>query len=373
MPSCSSSSNIQASLTALSTIQGGSRLTVAIPSAGLSGFTSGSVIRYDVPSSGYTLSIANDAARSEVFGVVEGLDLSGNNYNVVIYGSINLSNSSQLFDVGSAGGCGGNDIYFLSGTTAGGLQNLAPTNLDYIVKPIYQVSPHIPYTGVVVNYLGYRIGGDVEAVSDDNKGIGEIKVYVGNAQFEPGFLDASIHHTLSVADYPEFYSQVGTVYGYIEEIVVSETFASIPNETLVYQSETTIGRVTYSDAATKTIRIRKNPGQAQITTGNQNLRINSTTFTPLSTEVYATQTPKVQLGSPFTISAIQSDATSTTTNISQLTKVAIKVKPTGLNVTIPSTISTPTLSATSIKYGTGAIDLESKLNNFESRIYDLEY
>ena len=150
MPSCSNSSNIQSSVNSISVTQGGSRLLVSVPySAGL---TLGHVIRYDVASTGYTASKANLADTSEVFGVIESHDTATNQFNVVMYGSVSLS-PAKFADMGSGGGSGGNDIYFLSGTTAGILQNLAPTNLDHIIKPVYQASPHGSYTGVIVNYL----------------------------------------------------------------------------------------------------------------------------------------------------------------------------------------------------------------------------
>ena len=122
-------------------------------------FTGGDVIRYDVASSGYTLSCANSASNSEVFGVVETKE-EPNKLNVVLYGSINypeerlINRDDENF--------GGNDIYFLSSTLPGRLVNLPTTTIGTIVKPIYQVGPHITFTsnlntGVIVNYIGYMI------------------------------------------------------------------------------------------------------------------------------------------------------------------------------------------------------------------------
>lgn len=371
MPSCSSSSNILASLTSLTAIQGGSRLTVSIPNPGGTGFTSGNVIRYDIATSGYTLSKANDAPSSEVFGVIEGLDASATNFNVVIYGSINLP-SGKLADVGSAGGCGGNDIYFLSGVTAGKLQNLAPTDLNHIVKPVYQVSPHGSYTGVIVNYLGYRIGGEIEAVSDDRKGIGEIRVYAGNANFDPGFIDASISSILPILEYPDYYTQMGISYGYIEQITLQQTIGSISVPTPVSQSGNQVGTLIeiIRNAAPAVIRVRKNPSQSATST-TASLSISNANFTITSRQIYAVQSPIVTLGSVPTISGIGSNG-SITTSVPQTSKIGIKVKPLGVNVNIPTNITTPSLTATTLVYGTGASDLETVLNDFETRISVLE-
>jgi hypothetical protein len=47
---------------------------VAIPF--VSGLTDGNVIRYDVPTTGFTAAKADNAPNSEVFGVIENLDSS---------------------------------------------------------------------------------------------------------------------------------------------------------------------------------------------------------------------------------------------------------------------------------------------------------
>ena len=56
-------------------------------------------------------------------------------------------------------------MYFLSAVTGGMLQNLAPTAPTQVIKPIYQVAPDSPWTGQVVNYIGYQAGG--QAVAED--------------------------------------------------------------------------------------------------------------------------------------------------------------------------------------------------------------
>jgi hypothetical protein len=154
MPSCSTSSNIKSSNTVVSSSDGGSRLSFLLQSSAIvaTGLSLGDAIYYDVASGKYTKSKADNAVTAEVFGVVESIDGSGN-ANVVMYGSIGLTGNINL----STGGAGGHDIYFLSGLTAGKLQSLAPTDSNHIVKAVYQVAPHGAYTGVVVNYIGYKV------------------------------------------------------------------------------------------------------------------------------------------------------------------------------------------------------------------------
>ena len=184
MPTCSTSSNISSAINSLNISQGsgGSRLIVSIPA--LSGMTYGSVVRYDIATSGFTLSKADLPENAEVFGVVESYTPSTNKLNVVMSGSITIPDAYLTnLPLDTSGAAGGNDIYFLSGITAGLLQNLAPTDLDHIVKPIYQKAPHGSYSGSVVNYSGYKMGGDVQTSLDSASMTGR----VGNLQltFDP--------------------------------------------------------------------------------------------------------------------------------------------------------------------------------------------
>ena len=120
------------------------------------GVSAGNAIYYNVAGATWNKSIANDYAKAEVFGIVE--SITGLTATVVMQGSIKLP-TTEIYNIGD-GGSGGNDIYFLSGTTAGAIQNIGPTLSGTIVKPLYTVAPHslsgITFTGIVVNYIGYR-------------------------------------------------------------------------------------------------------------------------------------------------------------------------------------------------------------------------
>lgn len=163
MPSAnntSNSSNLIVTGNAITVQQAvGSRLSVVLQNerAGFlaPGLTAGDVIRYDVTLQGYTRSSADSAPNSEVFGVVESRNSDGT-LNVVTYGSINMP-SHHLVNLDGFN-YGGNDVYFLSAITAGYLQNLPPSNLGEVVKPVYQVAPNgSNYTGMIVNYVGYSV------------------------------------------------------------------------------------------------------------------------------------------------------------------------------------------------------------------------
>jgi hypothetical protein len=371
MPSCSNSSNIQSTINTISVTQGGSRLLVSIPF--VSGLTLGQVVRYDVATSGYTAAKADKAETSEVFGVIESYDSTTNKLNTVIYGSVNID-SSKLADMGSGGGSGGNDIYFLSGTTAGVLQNLAPTDLQHVVKPVYQISPHGSYSGVVVNYLGYKIGGDIQASFQDLNSLGSLQTLVGNSGFEDSFLDASISHELPIADYPEFYSRFSTSYGYVERITVSESISGAvqSNQVVTQTNSSYTGTVLSVDYANKYVYITRKPNASLASTNKQiSIATSSTTnvkLTPTNTQVYSVYTPVISLTQP--IAVYGKDGSNVT--VSQRVKVGIKVKPLSVQVAVPETVTASSITATELKYGSTEEDLETKINNFESRIAAIE-
>jgi hypothetical protein len=164
MPSASNtsnSSNIRSSELKISVNRStdGSRLLVNLtnqsPGFLAPGLAAGDVIRFDVSLNGYTRADATSVSKSEVFGVIESLNIDGS-LNVVTYGSIAYP-VEKLINLDGFN-FGGNDVYFLSDTLPGRLQNLPPSNLGNIVKPVYQKAPHgDAFTGSVVNYVGYSI------------------------------------------------------------------------------------------------------------------------------------------------------------------------------------------------------------------------
>lgn len=363
MPSCSYSSNISSSLNTISVSQGGSRLMVAIDN--VSGLTLGNVIRYDVPTSGFTSAKADSAPNSEVFGVIESYDSVINKFNVVIYGSISLD-SSKLADMGSGGGSGGNDVYFLSGTTAGILQNLAPSNLNEIIKPVYQAAPHGSYSGVVINYLGYRLGGDVQASSEDTE-LGNIQIVVGNNDFSNGYVDASISHRLEIVDYSEFYSKFGTQYGYAEKVLATAPIpgsVTLGNE--VYQDGVYVGYVLDTPAYTERyFYVYKKPLTPLLSTSVP-LRIGSKTINVQSTSVHSVYTPVINLSQPLIISGKSGFDIPT-----QTTAIGVKIKPQGIRVAIPNTTTVADFVANTISLGKTAgsrINVENEINSIKTRL-----
>ena len=148
-------------------IKSASRTIAEIPTN--SGFSAGNVVFYNITGSTWAKSNATGNNTSEVFGVIE--NTTGLTATVVTQGSVNIPNT-MLHDMGSNGGSGGNDIWFLSGTTSGHMQNLAPTAVGNIIKPVYYAYPHefngATFSGLVVNYIGYSVSSTTSSTSAAN-------------------------------------------------------------------------------------------------------------------------------------------------------------------------------------------------------------
>jgi len=193
MPSScpSNSSNLSGNLNINSITSSGARLLMTLPLltgfsggrrssyVGDDGITAGDAIRYDAASGSvsegkYIKAKADTPANSEVVGIIENIsEGSGGSVTIVLCGQVEYPSTKLVTathidpDAGVTGSAGGNDVYFLSAATAGVLQNLAPTSPTQVIKPIYQVAPDLdpgsPWTGQVVNYIGYQAGGQVVA------------------------------------------------------------------------------------------------------------------------------------------------------------------------------------------------------------------
>jgi len=203
MASCNTnSSNLLGNLNINSITSSGARLLMTHPLSGFSGgiisglpgddgVTAGDAIRYDndINSTSYQKYIkaqANTPANCEVIGIVESVtpvnpsDPTTGVVTVIIQGQINypstkLVNATHIdAEAGLTGAAGGQDVYFLSAATAGVLQNLAPTEPTQVIKPIYQVAPDSPWTGQVVNYIGYQAGGSITGEDTDSAPVASI-------------------------------------------------------------------------------------------------------------------------------------------------------------------------------------------------------
>ena len=306
MSSCSSSSNINSSTTNVNLNSIGSRILATIPITSSdytveAGIEAGDVIRYDVsdPSNKlYRKSKADTIENAEVIGVVESVDTS--QLNVVVFGQINFP-SSKLINLSedTTGATGGNDIYFLSPSVTGGVQNLAPFDQTQVIKPILQIADDGVNNAIVLNYIGYAVGGAIASESLDEL-IGELREFLDVGQTLPPSLLRVDQGTqrLNVSDYEELYGVIGKIYGFDE--VVTLNSSSLAKASLVGKRAKQIvgGATTFSatvksvDTATNSITFQRGPGLDQIRT-NVKVIIDEAEYTADKTTVTKFVLPQI--------------------------------------------------------------------------------
>ena len=232
--SCSSSSNILSNVTSVDIRRIGSKILATIPKTSSdytveAGITAGDVIRYDVTDASskiYRKSKADNIENAEVVGVVE--TANSVSLNVVIFGQIQFPSGRFNNEGTPEGASGGNDIYFLSSSTSGDVTSLAPSEPTQVVKPILQRMDDGTNNAVVLNYIGYVVGGEVSA-NDLDETLTTIIEYVDVGQNLPSNLlkvsDSS--KVLLVTDYRDLYKVIGKMFGYKEKLTFDSTTSKI--------------------------------------------------------------------------------------------------------------------------------------------------
>jgi len=283
MSSTNTSSNLWGNTNNLDISNSGARLIMSHPISGFSGgimthplfgatagdgVTAGDVVRYDtVPDSvsynQYTKAIANAAEYAEVVGVIETIE--NGVVHVILSGQIKFPTArfatADFQPPGVGGASGGNDVYFLSGVTAGGISNLAPNVAGQIAKPVLQVASDGVFNAHVVNYIGYQIGGNVAGATERTAvegTINEVVDFDGNRIInEKNFHDLSSetwlsydksHPTYTDRTYQGFCdgSLDGGIFGVEYDMVVSST----PSSTMVGPGRS--GTITQKDSKGRT-------------------------------------------------------------------------------------------------------------------------
>lgn len=384
---CSSSSNIRSTQTLVTVTQGGSRLTAVVQDGNYaSGITGGDVIYWNPLGGGggqYEKSDASSSASAEVFGIVENTTSSGvgvYDLNVVIYGSIILPSSAIYTIAGATGGAGGADVYFLSGASAGKIQVQAPTEIGHVIKPVYQVAPHGSYTGTVVNYIGYRLGGDIEAFTEEGSSLtGNVSFLLHSGSGAPNipnnFIDARTSQELLVSIYPNFYAKYGNQFGFVEEVTLKSGYiadsSKIGKATVTRTNDTTLASGSIVATSGDSKYYIKWPGGTTATTTSQKLRISNSLSEVQSTTTYSVFTPKININNTFGVF-------DTVGNSSSVSLIPImKLDPTEISVNIPQNVVISEITAETLKVGTPASndnvgtilnDLETRLSAVEARL-----
>lgn len=314
------------------------------------GIIAGDVIRYDPLTTTYKKSQADNEVNAEVIGIVE--SVNSGVYTVVTAGSIAYP-TARLNSI-IEGSSGGVDILFLDPNTAGGLTGavVIPTGgTSAIVKPVVQVAPHSIYNGIVLNYIGYKIGNAVEAPQFAPVG----NIVYANENSDPGlYYKKADGFELVISEYPDMYELYGLTNGPhtiqltvnsavgISSSLVGTNVTQFYNGTL-----TTIGTVTDYNSVNKTITLTRTQNAPEIYQGStvyaKGYSWSLTAFTPLT----------------FTVPAINN-----TIQQGNITLVPfISTKPT-VSVNIPDTISVENLQVS----GTASV---GAITNLEQKIAEI--
>ena len=361
MPTSRSSSNLNTRIFSPTVVltQDTRRLFITLTS-GTSGYTvdpgivAGNVIRYDPLDNSYKKSQADTEQNAEIVGVVE--SITGPLYTVVTSGSIAYPTSALNSIV--EGGTGGIDVLFLDPDTAGGLTGAVeiPTgSSSAIVKPVLQVAPHSIYNGIVVNYIGYKIG---------NAAAVEKLMPVGNLVWSPPGVDPGAYYRkaegfeLTVADYPDMYNLYGLSSGsHTVELTVNTAIGITSNlvganVTQYYNgSLTNIGTVISYNSVSKTITVTRTTSSSDIING-------STVYAKGYSWTLQNNTPLT-----FTVPAVQN-----TVQQGDITLVPyISIKPM-VDITIPESISINDLTVTGNADVGTIVDLEQTILQIQADI-----
>lgn len=342
--------------------------------------SSGSVIRYFPTTKTYSLSSATGGANAEVVGVVESKNITGD-LTVVLKGLINYPGLSLNYidpttaaGVGNSGGSGGSDIWFLSGITAGELQNLEPDEPTMVAKAVLQtVATSNGYNYQVVNYIGYSIGGDVSSYDGSRLPIGSSLLVPENTKTPDGWIDASTEQELIIANYPDYYTYYGKTNGYTERITLNADTSVISS--LVRKGSTqkignvtvNTGRVLRVDTVNNKVDVKKTSTQKE-TDLTLNIRLNNILYIPTAYQVYTIFTPKITTNQIFNV---YNEGKLSTDRY----KVIHKIKDLGAT-TIPSKVTVKEVNVTDqLTAGNSAgsyTDVALELTNLLSRVSALE-
>lgn len=351
--------------------QPSSRMVVTLDGSGYAangyyvdtGITAGDCIYFDAVDEKYYQSKADTDVHSEVFGIVE--SKSANKYTVVTYGSIKYPTErlDKLKDIGYIASLeeARLDVLFLDNhaSNPGGLtgQVLIPSgSSDAIVKPVIQLAPHGEYDGVVVNYLGYKIGNSA-SLQLGEEAVGTI--VQSSAILGDNYLDLSVPHLLNVADNPSLYSQFGVKSGvhHVKLTMLSSYLvSSIQIGALVTQSSPSgngsIGQVIATQG--NTVTISRTSGSQTVYNGYCTIGSNTYQIISNSVEMFST---------PVRPAEILTDGTSI--------KYWLNTVPVQ-RVTIPNELAIDRLTVLAGMSLGSIVDLEAKINQLQTDINQIK-
>ena len=213
----------------------GSKLAVTISQTG-HGFTAGSVVRWNSGVDGntaeYVSAQANNAYNAEVAGVVSEI-IGANAFQLTLAGTVNMTSWFNNTTGIIPGGKENDDVYFLSGYTAGWMDNVRPTTNGWVAKPIITrlaEDSQGNVFGSVTNYVGSLLGGSIAVSLNNLIPVGTVQSYIGTNPPDgwslcdgDGSGGGKDWKGLAITDYPDYKNEVGMRYGWCEALKTDKT------------------------------------------------------------------------------------------------------------------------------------------------------
>ena len=196
----------------------------------------------------YAPAIADSAANSEVIGVVESVE--GSSFVLVYGGEISTSNFDGKFALVD------DDVFFLSGTTPGLVENIPPSTAGQVIKPVLVRSDG--NRAIVTNFIGTVIGGSSVVNLDGIQPVGTIEPYAGQANDVPATWSLCDGGALSTTEFIDLYNRIGREFGYhvtIESTAIGTNITDIAVGQVIQQSGGVTGRIVSIDSALNQITV----------------------------------------------------------------------------------------------------------------------
>lgn len=216
-------------------------------------FKAGQALRFNreaatgVPNDFYTPAIADSAANSEVIGVVESVE--GSSFVLVYGGEISTANFDSEYALED------DDVFFLSGITAGLVDKIPPSTAGQVIKPVLIRSEG--NKAIVTNFIGTIIGGSSVVNLDGIQPVGTIEPYAGQANDVPATWSLCDGGALSTTAFIDLYNRIGREFGYHRTIQSSAitSGAEIAVGQVVQQGGGLTGRIVSIDLALNQITV----------------------------------------------------------------------------------------------------------------------
>ena len=189
----------------------------------------------------YTAAVADSASNSEVIGVVESVE--GNSFVLVYGGEISTANFDPLYALED------DDVFFLSGTTAGLLDKTPPSDAGQVIKPVIVRSEGTK--AIVTNFIGTVIGGSSTVNLDGIQPVGTIEPYAGSKDDVPATWSLCDGGALSTTEFLDLYNRIGREFGYhitIQSSAITSS-AGVAVGQVVQQNGGLTGRIVSVDFA----------------------------------------------------------------------------------------------------------------------------